>query len=281
MAAGAHLVQRGQVGDAPQVRDAAGVHDGRADVVDQLVLDQVLAVPDRVEHLADRQRRRGVLADQAERLLVLGRRRVLHPEQAVGLERLAQPRRLDRRQPVVHVVQQVRARSRTSRARASNSLGTWRRYLSRVDQSCLGRQVGVGRLVEQLAAAADAVGLVQPGHAALRADRLVAHARCSAAPRRPSRAMSRAVGVAVDHARRSRLVPPSNWYSGMPASLGLDVPQRGVDRGDRAHRHRPAPPVGAAVEVLPDVLDPVRVAADQAGDHVVCRGRPRPPARGR
>ena len=66
--AGAHLVHRREVGDAAHVRDAAGVHDGRADVVDQLLADQVLAVPDRVEDFADRQRRGRVLADQAERL---------------------------------------------------------------------------------------------------------------------------------------------------------------------------------------------------------------------
>mgnify|MGYP006976406742 CR=1 FL=1 len=67
--------------------------------------------PDRVQ-LANaqdhRQRRGGVLADELEGLLVLGRRGVFHPEQVIGLQRLAQPRRLDRRQPVVHVVQQVR-----------------------------------------------------------------------------------------------------------------------------------------------------------------------------
>jgi hypothetical protein len=51
--------------------------------------------------------------------------------------------------------------------------------------------------------------------------------------------------------------------------LALDVPQGGVDRGDRAHRHRPAPPVGAPVEVLPGVLDPGRVAAQQHRDDVV------------
>src|SRR5690606_24600514 len=47
--AGTYLVQRREVGDAAHVADAAAVHDGGADVVDQLVLDQVLAVPDRVE----------------------------------------------------------------------------------------------------------------------------------------------------------------------------------------------------------------------------------------
>ena len=59
------LMQRREVRDAPHVRDAAAVHDGRADVVDELVLDEVLAVPDRVEHLAHRERRHRVLADRA------------------------------------------------------------------------------------------------------------------------------------------------------------------------------------------------------------------------
>jgi hypothetical protein len=43
-----------------------GVHDRRADVVDQLLADQLLAVVNRREHLAHRQRRGRVLADQAE-----------------------------------------------------------------------------------------------------------------------------------------------------------------------------------------------------------------------
>ena len=61
-----HLVQIGQRRDPAQMSDAAGMHHGRADVVDQLLLDQLLAVPDAVEHFADRQRRRRVLADQPE-----------------------------------------------------------------------------------------------------------------------------------------------------------------------------------------------------------------------
>ena len=48
-----------------------------------------------------------------------------------------------------------------------------------------------------------------------------------------------------------------------PGDLALDVPQRHVDGGDRGHRDRPAAPVGAPVQVLPGVLDPLRVAADQ------------------
>ena len=45
--------------------------------------------------------------------------------------------------------------------------------------------------------------------------------------------------------------------------LALDVPQRLVDAGERAHQHRPAAIEAAAVEHLPVVLDPERVLADQ------------------
>ena len=66
MRAGPHVVQLGEVRDPPQVRDPARVHDRRADVIDELLADQLLAVVDRREHLAHRQRRGRVLADQPE-----------------------------------------------------------------------------------------------------------------------------------------------------------------------------------------------------------------------
>src|SRR5690606_21495343 len=51
--------------------------------------------------------------------------------------------------------------------------------------------------------------------------------------------------------------------------LGLDVPQRHVDGSNRGHGDRTAPPVGPAVEELPDILDAMSVATDQAGDEVI------------
>ena len=198
MAAGADVVEVGEAGDPPQVGDPAGVDDGGADVVDQLLLDQLLAVPDRVEDLADRERGRGVLADQTEVGLVLGRHRVLQPERAVRLEVLAEPRRLDRRQPVVDVVQQVDVPARAPRARPRTAAGTERRYFS-LDHSVLGRQVGVGRLVE-IAVLGHAVGRGEPGHARLQPDRLVA--LLHVARRVGDRLVDVvAVGMAVDHAR--------------------------------------------------------------------------------
>src|ERR1039458_5737831 len=52
------LVLRSEVHQLAQGRDAAEVRCGRTHVVDQLLGDQPLEVPDRVEHLTDRERRR-------------------------------------------------------------------------------------------------------------------------------------------------------------------------------------------------------------------------------
>ena len=48
-----------------------------------------------------------MLPNQRKALLVLRRSRILHPEQVIRLQRLAQPRRLNRSQPVMHIMQQV------------------------------------------------------------------------------------------------------------------------------------------------------------------------------
>ena len=52
------------------------VHDGRADVVDELIFDEMFAIPDRIEGLAHGERRHRMLADQLERFLIPGRRRI-------------------------------------------------------------------------------------------------------------------------------------------------------------------------------------------------------------
>src|SRR3546814_2628282 len=76
--------------------------------------------------------------------------------------------------------------------------------------------------------------------------------------------------MAVDEHALAR-APAEQLIERHPRRLGLDVPQRGIDRGDRGHRHRPAPPIGPAIEELPHILDPVRVAADQIGDDVIAK----------
>jgi hypothetical protein len=83
------------------------VGNGGTDIVDKLLFDELFAVPDAVEHFAHRNWRDGVLADQTEARLVFRRCWVFHPEHAEFFDALAETRRFDWRQTVVHVVQQV------------------------------------------------------------------------------------------------------------------------------------------------------------------------------
>jgi len=81
-----HLVEAGQIGNQPQVRDAARMRDRGANVVDELLLDQIFAVPNAVENFAHCQRRGGVLPDEFEGCLVFCGRRVFQPKQMKRLD---------------------------------------------------------------------------------------------------------------------------------------------------------------------------------------------------
>jgi hypothetical protein len=50
--------------------------------------------------------------------------------------------------------------------------------------------------------------------------------------------------------------------------LALDVPQRHVHGGDRAHGHRPFAPVRTAIKILPDVIGLKWIAADDARNDI-------------
>ncbi len=65
----ADVIDLGEVGDLPQMRDAAGVHYRRSDIIDQLFLDQPLAIVNRIEYLADRERGSSVLPNQSKTFL--------------------------------------------------------------------------------------------------------------------------------------------------------------------------------------------------------------------
>ena len=96
MEPGADVIECGEVGRLFRMRDAAAVDDRHPDVVDELVANQVMRVPNGVEHLAGCNRCGRVLADEFKAFLQLGGTGIFHPEEMIGLERLAQPRRFDR-----------------------------------------------------------------------------------------------------------------------------------------------------------------------------------------
>lgn len=262
--AGSHLVESGKIGNPPQLRNAARSNDGAADIVDQLVLDQILGVPDRVEDLAHGKRRDGMLADQLEDFLVLGRGYVFQPEQLVRLEHLAEVGGLLRGIAMVAIVQQVMVEA-VSCPQLIKQLGHIVQRQPRVPAGHA-REGGIGRFMVELAAA-DAISVLDARHAGLRADRLVAKVDVLADG--IGRFFDvRAVGVAIDH-HPVTAAPAEQLVERHACHLCLDVPQRHVDGRNRSHRHWPAPPVGTAIEVLPDILDPLRVHSDQARDDVL------------
>src|SRR5579862_510086 len=101
------MKERRKIGHFLQVRETTAVHHRHADVVDPLLLDQFLRVPDRIEDLAGRDGGRRMLTDHSEAFLQLCRHRVFHPEEMIWLELLTQPCRLNRSKPVMTVVQKV------------------------------------------------------------------------------------------------------------------------------------------------------------------------------
>src|SRR5580658_2133933 len=87
--------------------DAAAVNRGHANVVDQLLGDECSGVPDSVEDFADRERRGGVLANDAKAFLELGGDGVFEPEEVIGLEAFAEACSFDRREAMVGIVEKM------------------------------------------------------------------------------------------------------------------------------------------------------------------------------
>src|SRR3954463_556965 len=111
MKTGAYTIEFRQMGDAAHMSDAACVNKRRTDVVDQLFFDQLLAIPDGIEHFAGGDGRDRMLANELEAALIFSGRWIFEPEQAIGLEISRQARGLDRRQTMMHVMKQLEVRA--------------------------------------------------------------------------------------------------------------------------------------------------------------------------
>src|SRR5260370_38748142 len=108
---GLDLVQLGKRCDLSQMTDPTRVHDCGPDVIDELLLNELMAIVDRVEDFADRDGRRRVLPDQSERFLGLGFRWILEQEEMVGRWIFSEAGALVRRLTMVRVVEQERLRT--------------------------------------------------------------------------------------------------------------------------------------------------------------------------
>ncbi len=108
MAAGLHMVEIGKVGDLFERGEAASVGERQADIVDPLVADKVVDVPDGVEDFASGEGRGGVLANEAKAFLKFGWDWIFHPEKVEGLEFFAEARGFNGREAVMTVVEEVK-----------------------------------------------------------------------------------------------------------------------------------------------------------------------------
>ncbi len=212
-----------------------------------------------------------MFANQLKGLLILGGSRVLQPEQTVGLEVAGQPRRLNGRQTMMHVMQQLDLRSVIG-AKPLEQLGHRLQILGSRPLG-LGGQDALRRLV-CIAGARHTVRLLQSRHAALRTDRLVSH--LNEAPHLRAGLIEIApVSMSVDERTVARAAA-EQLVQRQAGKLGKNIPKRDIHRGNGCHRHWATAPIGAAIEELPRVLDPPGVASDEVGNHVllqICRHR--------
>src|SRR5262245_13713516 len=87
-----------------QMRDAAAVHDGHADVIDELFGNEYPRIPNGAENLTYRHWRLRVLAYDAITFLEFSGHGVFQPEQMIRLETLSQACCFDGCEAVVRIM---------------------------------------------------------------------------------------------------------------------------------------------------------------------------------
>ncbi len=231
--------------DLLRLRDPARVDHVDAQVVDELVLDQRLELPLVRELLARRDRQVHLVAHRPQRLRVERADRILVEVEAVRLERVAEVGRLRRAEHRVRVEDQVDLVAERVPQRL--------RRRDRPDDRRLRIPVRERVVVERGERA-----VAERGEALLAPAQCVLHQRLRAFPRH----------VAVDaHPLARRATEEVVDRDAEP--LALEIPERDVDPGDRAHDHLPRRPERAADHLAPPVLDLARVLADEQLGEVV------------
>src|SRR5580692_132181 len=130
----------------------------------------------------------------------------------------------------------------------------------------LRRQASLGWLVVHLTLG-DAVSRWQPGNPRLRSNSAVSQSHVFV-HFIDSLLDVVSVRVAINHYSGAAL-SSKQVVDRSVESFALNVPQRDVDCTNRRHRHWPAPPVRAAIKILPNIFGLKRIAANQAGNQML------------
>jgi hypothetical protein len=139
-------------------------------MVDELFLDELLAIVNCIEHFTGGQRRCGVLPNQAKACLQFRGSWIFEPKQMKRLEFLARARSLDGSRPVMRVVQQMHIGPKLL-AQSRKELRHKIQVLLR-RPTILQRQAFFRGLVLHLPTA-DAIGALEPWNSRLRANGFV------------------------------------------------------------------------------------------------------------
>ena len=244
--------------------EAADLRHVRAHEVDQAVRDQGHVFVLGVEELTHGDGHARLLAQQAEVLVLLGRERVLDEVRVIALQLLADLDRFRQGHALVDVVEQLHLFAQLQ-PDVLEELGEEAHVGSRLPHRG-GTRGSIHLLLRRGAAAADPVG----GEARHR--HLDAHVPETLLEGRaalllhlgkvaPARVVVAVGGLA--HLAAQELVERH------VGALGLDVPERLVHPAHGVEEHAAVPPVRADVRRLPDVLDLVRVPADQERPEVL------------
>jgi hypothetical protein len=83
------MINLSQSGDLLQRSKSSPVHYCHSDVINQLLTNEKVCIPNRIENFAHREGRRSVLANDAKSFLQLRRNRIFQPEQVIWLQILS------------------------------------------------------------------------------------------------------------------------------------------------------------------------------------------------
>src|SRR6266568_9353906 len=107
MEARTHLIEFRKVRCLLQVSDSASMHQRHPQIVDPLISNQIMCIPDGIENLTHSNRRGRMLPDYLKAFLQFCWRRIFHPKEMEWLKLLPQPTGLNRCQPVVAVMKKM------------------------------------------------------------------------------------------------------------------------------------------------------------------------------